>query len=348
LMDGSPLATRAAVLLRRKLLFALPSSRNTTAVALTHFIRHCVRSVDEVTVSVADVIRYFAHVDGAVHAGEPKTPAELAIAAALGNPNAGTPQWPLTALRAIGQAVLQSLGSIRDALLRVDRFSGTPGATVYLGIVLRSMGGDRENILLDLGQDRHRGRLTIFLNSDDRLCARVYDSSEQRIIMESPPAPFGFRYDEPFALEVQVGVLSDDFLVRVRTDTWTGLVIRSAQAGRDHGPLDIHQYLNLVVGSDLESVGRSNFSVCTIMVYSRVQEEAAYARTHAYVTSRATSNAVDWIDFTGDKFMYNRGHGVLSSASDKAVGTLKDLVQSNPARRPTFRARGTFPRSPGG
>ncbi len=328
LMDSNPLATRVASISKEKLRLISPLTTG-AELSLSQFLATELKQAGGVGITAADVIRYFSHVDGAVHAGMAKSPPEKALQQMRTSDNRAEARWPLQALLMVAAATLDSLRPLRDRSLDVTLFDNVAGTSIYVGLVLRPMGGDRENTLLDLGGDRHRDRLTIFIDSDDRLCVRLYDVNGQRIVLASPPTPVAFSYGEPFLLEAHVGTLEDEILVRIRTPRWQGAFRQhemNAQAIKAH-------LRTLVIGSDLEGVGRSKVSVCELLVYDRVQSGAAYVQTREYAVGRVTTLAT-WVVFDEDKFMYSKGHPKLAAAANDSGAF--GLIQSDPKRRPSI------------
>jgi hypothetical protein len=326
LMDSNPMATRVASMSKEKLRLISPVN-TAIALSLPQFLAAELKQAASVRITVADVIRYFSHVDGAVHAGMAKNPPEQALQQMRTSTNRGEARWPLEALLMIAAATLDSLRPLRDRCLDATLFDNVVGTSVYIGLELSPMGGDRENTLLDLGGDKHRDRLTVFIDPDDRLCVRLYDVDGQRVVLASPPTPVAFSYDEPFLLEAHVGTLDDDVLIRIRTPKWQGATRQhqvNAQAIKAH-------LRNIVIGSDLEGVGRSKVNVCELLVYDHVHSGAEYLQTREYATGRV-STMTTWVVFDEDKFMYSTGHPKLASAADES-GPL-GLIQSDPQRRP--------------
>lgn len=90
------------------------------------------------SVAVGDLVRYAAHVEGGVHAGQPDAP-QQAIADILAHfPGLGTAEALKAALRVVGRIVVRALQPFREELLGLSRFDGRPGVCSHLLIEIRS------------------------------------------------------------------------------------------------------------------------------------------------------------------------------------------------------------------
>ncbi len=324
-MDGNPLAVRATGLFGQRLQLLAPSlagpPTRPATLRVGAFLATLLSGPDS-NISVKDVVRYFAHVGGAVHAGHAKTPGEITLRELESSDEQARAGWPLLALKAIGWAVLRSLEDVRGRLLGADRFYGSKGMSVFCALAINSMGGDRENVLFDFGNERHRNRVTVFVDHDDRLSARLFTDVGQRIVLQSPP-DVAFSYASQVVLDVRLGFLSNELLIGIRTDQWSGLAVQKLRKGVEKAA----DFRQVVVGSDLEGVGRSNFRVWEMLVYDRIQTATDYDHTRSYL---AQSQRVKCVVFDEGKFMYSRGHSLLGNGTPGSLG----LVQSNPSREP--------------
>ena len=325
LIDGSPLAVRATALFHQKLRLLAPSLSGTPTPPATLSVGAFLATLlpaPESEIAVKDVVLYFAHVGGAVHAGKAKSPGEVVLQQLESNDDELRSEWPLSALKAIGWAVLRSLEDIRARILGANRFEGAVGASVFCAIAIGSMGGDRENVLFDFGAERHRNRLTVFVDADDRLSARLYTDVGERIVLQAPPE-VAFEYASPMVLDVRFGFLNNEMLIGIATDPWNSLTVQRLR-GASARAADFRQ---MVMGSDLEGVGRSNFRVWEMLGYDRMQTATDYDQTRSYL---AQSQRAKCVVFDGDAFMHSPGHELLGDGSPGALG----LAQPNTSRAP--------------
>ena len=172
---------------------------------LKGFLHYELARIRGASVTVLNLIKYFAHVFGAVHAGTPENDAERSLATLHDSAVEEERRWPDQALRAVCLAALDALGPLRSYALGVHRFDDAPGVTLYTSLALQSLGGDRDNVIVDIGTDRKRDRLTVFVDADDRIVVRQFDGAGKRLQVRSAAAPLGFRYGEVTTLGVSLG-----------------------------------------------------------------------------------------------------------------------------------------------
>ena len=331
LLDPTPLAVRARALFNQKLLLRSPDEK--PGLPLVHlklqdFVGFRLTRTGNVAITPADLIRYFAHVDGVVHVGEPHGPSELEIEAMRQSTDPAVALWPVTALRSVGEATLRSLEDLRDEILGIDRFEGQPGLSIYLVLALERMGGDRDNVILDIGVERHRQRLTVFVDDDDRFCVRHYDNCAQRLLLRSPPDGSVFQYQQPLTLSIRVGIIGKEMLVACELPSWRSVTVRP------NTDAIAESFGDIVLGSDFEGVGRSLFKCARVLVYMKIHAPSQHRLVFNDCMGVCTTRD-DWVQFDGDKFMHSRGHRKLGAVGD-LTGSPGDMVQGQLGRRPTL------------
>ena len=236
----------------------------------------------------------------------------------------------MSTLRSDGRSVLESLNDLRAVLLGSSDFEGAPGLTIFMVLTPESVGGDRDNVLLDVGARRGDARLMIVIDADDHLVARLFDGHGSRVVVRSPA---DVAYGTAVLLEVCVGLRDGKMLIRVDTGSWCGE--RIVDKSSDAFGIDPRAF---VIGSDVTGAQDSRFALASSIMYSVVSSREDIEQRRAFSASElelATTEAY----FGGGQFLYTVGHPTHASAADAPAGVGLALIQSNPARRPRRRAK---------
>ncbi len=331
LLDNHPVAVRAASTYQRRLAFHPSRRADSSALKMCdarpapanidHFVSSPMLEIDGTSVSTGDVVRYFAHVKGGVHAGKPRKPGESALQRFDESSVESDHRIPADALRTVAETVLESLAPLRRLILRVSDFDSPSGLTFFLKLKLFPLGGDRDNVIVDFGVQRHQNRITIFIDQEDRICARYYiddPSKPPPIVLRSPPEGVSFNYGKPLVLAIRIGVKDGRVLAAIDLPRWSGITVQPTSSKRCRDDL-----FWMVLGSDLD--GRA---ACRFDFYEQIVTNFHDEGSLDDMFKRFTDSGLPRVAnrFETPAFLRSTGH---PSFAPGEPGNNRDLSQPN-------------------
>jgi hypothetical protein len=193
------------------------------------------------------------------------------------------------------------------------------------------MGGDRENVIVDLGTERSRGRLMVLVDADDRFVVRYFDGKGSRAVVRAPGRAVAFEYGQRATIEICIGWLRAKLLMRVDTGTWCTDRIVDV----DSSAVSLAER-SVVVGSDIDGTGASRFRLLEYIAYGRVLTSHERLGLREYCETHEPEQE---LVFSPGHYLYSRAHPARALPFDLQHGPPTDLAQRDPAKQPTQRRR---------
>jgi hypothetical protein len=260
--------------------------------------------VERETFRVRELIQYVAHVLGGVHVGTPKDKEEL-LQRLQSLSIASDYQLLFDLIRNIGFIVLEALRDLRNAILEIKDFENKPGLSVHLCAALLPIDGDNVNYVLDIGIERNRNRLSLFIDSTHHLTLRFIDSFGVESKIRG--AHCRWLYNRPSYLYLEVSSTEAAVLLTLSTELWD--YARKVSVSE----LDLEDMLHFVLGSDVSGSAKTHLMMYEKVVCQRMLTESERDQMRDYFYRNiADGKYQQGIYFKSDdknnKFLHSSGH----------------------------------------
>jgi hypothetical protein len=211
------------------------------------------------------------------------------------------------------------------------RYEGLPGLTCFLAVKLHPADA---SFVLDIGQQRDRNRVSMFVDGH-RLCCRVIDGGSDQETIRVPIDGRSLAYDQWISILLEIG-LADDY-------SCLGVDVGGKHHSFRRVPrLDLRPVPSIVLGSDLRGDADSNFSLGFQLIAMNTlgfsTKTNLYRKIASYYTDPRDSTL-----FRDHRYLYSRGHPNFSTAGSPSAGKASDLIQPIGAHQPRMVKAGEVP-----
>lgn len=189
----------------------------------------------------------------------------------------------------------------RHRKFHFDRYDKSGGISIYAVIsLLKKPRTSVSNHILDIGKNKNKNRVSIFINKEEFICVRVKDvQGKEKTAKSREPLPRKtYNSEEIFQFEVGVGERMGFISVQIGWDYHADIRI---------GEFPFHAPEELVLGSDWSGSAPSWFNLKTILVFSNI---IPFDDRHRLISTMKEGSAqVDSeAEFRGSGYLSTEGH----------------------------------------
>lgn len=269
---------------------------------LRRFLNHQVGISDGRPVTVRHLIKYAAIVLGGVHFKAVPGDDLESVARHHVNKNDRGLSLALQALRQVGAVARDALVPVRDLMINRERFEGGRGWTAIISLNILPVPPDEENYIFDIGLEKHRNRLSIYVDTRGELTFRLVDRTGVRKYLRAGPAPDLQVMHRPIVIACEFSSLETETLLSLRTDWWD-----HAEIVQSLDYQEIGDPLYSVIGSDCCGEKDTHMFVYGFITVGRPLTSSEFSNTVDYMSSSAAKQEMG-LHFKGHQFYYSVGH----------------------------------------
>ena len=266
------------------------------------FFNMIVAIVDGHRYSISEIVKFVANVMGGVHSGSLKDEKDKNLVKLQEMYIFSDINVALLFIRSIGRIVLESLIPLQYLVLGLNRFEGSSGIAIYLSLVLMPL-PDKDNFILDIGTEKARNRLSIFLDSQDNLCLRFHDNNGVRHFIQAGANDCAYRYGEATYLSFQMTHSQGEIMLSIESGGWSHFYIKPS-----HVSMDIFQKFHYVMGSDIFGTAETNMSLMELCVFSKLLTLEDQNNMKDYLRRRIIEGYKSSVHFQGNQFLNSTNH----------------------------------------
>ncbi len=281
----------------------MPSSAESVNKSRDEFFAMTIGSVKGTDYTVSETVKFIANVLGGVHVGFPTDVKENALNEIAKVYIFANISILLQHLRSIGRIVLQTLKPLRHKVLGLERFEDAPGISIHMALSLLRHEPEKELYILDIGEERDRNRLSIYVDTRQDLTFRVMDSYKHRTIVRAGREDCAYRYGVPEYFAFEAGILSDEVLLSIEAGGWS---FASILQHRDIGLNS--ESMCFVLGSDVNGVAETHMSLMEQCVYTRCLKADERIELRGYFANKIRQGYKANAYFKGHQFLHSKGH----------------------------------------
>jgi hypothetical protein len=281
----------------------MPAARFSSDISRDSFFRLTIGSMDGTDYNIHEVAKFVANVLGGVHSGTPSDQKEKLLNELRDTYIFSNVNILLQHIQSIGRIILETLKPLRYKVLSLERFEDAPGISIHIAVALFPDEPEKELYILDIGTERDKNRLSIYLDTRHDLSFRMVDSTGHRTIVRAGPADCAYRYGAPDYFVFEAGILQDEIFLSVEAGGWS---FSKTIQRRD---LDVsHDRLFFVLGSDVNGVAETHMSVMEQCVYSRCLRRDERNQLRGYFENNIRRGYRANVYFKGNQFLHSAGH----------------------------------------
>ena len=266
------------------------------------FFNMIVAIVDGHRYSISEIVKFVANVMGGVHSGSLKDEKDKNLVKLQEMYIFSDINVALLFIRSIGRIVLESLIPLQYLVLGLNRFEGSSGIAIYLSLVLIPL-PDKDNFILDIGTEKARNRLSIFLDFQDNLCLRFHDNNGLRHFIQAGANDCAYRYGEATYLSFQMTHSQGEIMLSIESGGWSHFYIKPS-----HVSMDIFQKFHYVMGSDIFGTAETNMSLMELCVFSKLLTLEDQNNMKDYLRRRIIEGYKSSVHFQGNQFLNSTNH----------------------------------------
>jgi hypothetical protein len=266
------------------------------------FFSTTVATVDNHEYSIRELVQFVSHIMGGVHSGSVRTEKEQKLSQLQSLYVFSHLPVALMFIRSIGRLILETLKPLAYEVRDLSRFEDCSGISIHLVLALFPT-VDEDNYILDIGTEKRRQRVSVFLDSRSELSLRLFDADGHRHIVRAGMSDCAYRYREPTYLNLQVAVREKELFLGIEAGGWFYYHVAADTSSDPSG-----DQFHFVLGSDVTGTKETHMAVMEQCVYSRILKKDEQGTIRKYFEDRIAKGYEARVHFEGNQFLYSQGH----------------------------------------